>query len=156
MTEFNRRPFINNKTKLFMIGVGIFFCLIVILSVYFVNEFILSQVNMKIDEWWILALLSMNIIVNVMTEMFRFDDSTGGYKNLLDGFKMSSFIFITIMMIVLKQYNIISITNKDLFVFLLIVHLIMLFIKNVVRNYLSNIHQEKIKLEWGQLQSQKK
>lgn len=139
-----------------MIGVGIFFCLIVILSVYFVNEFILSQVNMKIDEWWILALISMNIIVNVMTEMFRFDDSTGGYKNLLDGFKTSSFIFITIMMIVLKQYNLISITNKDLFVFLLIVHLIMLFIKNVVRNYLSNIHKEKIKLEWTQLQSQKK
>ena len=144
----NKRPNINNKARLFITSVIIIFCIVVVLSVYFVNDFILSSFNMRIDEMWILLLISMNIILYVMTEMFRFDDSTGGYKNLLDNLKMGTFVFITFMIIVLNQYNIVSITNKALLVFVLIFNLILIVIKNILRNYLSHIHSEKTKLQW--------
>ena len=141
----NKRPTINNKAKLFITSVIIIFCIVVVLSVYFVNHFILSSFNMRIDEWWILLLISINIILTVVTEMFRFDDSTGGYQNLLDYLKMGTFVFITFMMIVLKQYNVVSITNKNLLVFVLIFNLILIVSKNIVRNYLSYVHSKKIK-----------
>ena len=144
----NKRPPINNKVKLFIASVIIIFCVVVVLSVYFVNHFILSSFNTRIDEWWILLLISINIILTVMTEMFRFDDSTGGYQNLLDNLKMGTFVFITFVMIVLKQYNVISITNKNLLVFILIFNLILIVNKNITRNYLSYVHSEKVKLQW--------
>jgi len=138
MTENNKkRPNINNKTILFITSVIIFFCVVVVLSVYFANYFILSIFNMRIDEWWILSLISINIILTAVTEMFRFDDSTGGYQNLLDNFKMGIFVLITILMIVLKQYNVIFITNKAMLVFALILNLILIASKNIIRKYLS-------------------
>lgn len=144
MTEHNR-PIVNNKAKLFFASIFAVFYIIVILSVYFVNHFILPIFNIKINEWWILLLISINIILTVLTEMFRFDDSTGGYQSLLDNLKMGTFVFITFMMIVMKQYNVISITNKTLLVFVLIFNLILIVIKNMVRNYLSHIHSKKMK-----------
>jgi len=141
----NKRPPINNKAKLFITSVIIIFCVVVVLSVYYVNHFILSSFNTRIDEWWILLLISINIILTVMTEMFRLDDSTGGYQNLLDNLKMGTFVFITFVIIVLKQYNVISITNKNLLVFILIFNLILIVSKNIVRNYLSYVHSEKLK-----------
>ena len=144
MTEHNR-PIVNNKAKLFFGSIFAVFYIIVILSVYFVNHFILPIFNIKINEWWILLLISINIILTVLTEMFRFDDSTGGYQSLLDNLKMGTFVFITFMMIVMKQYNVISITNKTLLVFVLIFNLILIVIKNMVRNYLSHIHSKKMK-----------
>jgi len=138
MTENNKkRPNINNKTILFITSVIIFFCVVVVLSVYFANYFILSIFNMRIDEWWILSLISINIILTAVTEMFRFDDSTGGYQNLLDNLKMGIFVLITILMIVLKQYNVIFITNKAMLVFALILNLILIASKNIIRKYLS-------------------
>lgn len=147
MTEHNR-PIVNNKTKVFFASIFAVFYIIVILSVYFVNHFILPIFNIKINEWWILLLISINIILTVLTEMFRFDDSTGGYQSLLDNLKMGTFVFITFMMIVMKQYNVISITNKTLLVFVLIFNLILIVIKNMVRNYLSHIHSKKMKQQW--------
>lgn len=144
MTEHNR-PVVNNKAKVFFASIFAVFYIIVILSVYFVNHFILPIFNIKINEWWILLLISINIILTVSTEMFRFDDSTGGYQSLLDNLKMGTFVFITFMMIVMKQYNVISITNKTLLVFVLIFNLILIVIKNMVRNYLSHIHSKKMK-----------
>ena len=144
MTEHNR-PIVNNKAKVFFASIFAVFYIIVILSVYFVNHFILPIFNIKINEWWILLLISINIILTVLTEMFRFDDSTGGYQSLLDNLKMGTFVFITFMMIVMKQYNVISITNKTLLVFVLIFNLILIVIKNMVRNYLSHIHSKKMK-----------
>lgn len=144
MTEHNR-PVVNNKAKVFFASIFAVFYIIVILSVYFVNHFILPIFNIKINEWWILLLISINIILTVLTEMFRFDDSTGGYQSLLDNLKMGTFVFITFMMIVMKQYNVISITNKTLLVFVLIFNLILIVIKNMVRNYLSHIHSKKMK-----------
>ena len=147
MTEHNR-PVVNNKAKVFFASIFAVFYIIVILSVYFVNHFILPIFNIKINEWWILLLISINIILTVLTEMFRFDDSTGGYQSLLDNLKMGTFVFITFMMIVMKQYNVISITNKTLLVFVLIFNLILIVIKNMVRNYLSHIHSKKMKQQW--------
>jgi len=147
MTEHNR-PVVNNKAKVFFASIFAVFYIIVILFVYFVNHFILPIFNIKINEWWILLLISINIILTVLTEMFRFDDSTGGYQSLLDNLKMGTFVFITFMMIVMKQYNVISITNKTLLVFVLIFNLILIVIKNMVRNYLSHIHSKKMKQQW--------
>ena len=138
MTEnVKKRPNINNKTILFITSVIIFFCVVVVLSVYFANYFLLSIFNMRIDEWWILSLISINIILTTITEMFRFDDSTGGYQNLLDNLKTGIFVLITILMIVLKQYNVIFITNKAMLVFALILNLILIASKNIIRKYLS-------------------
>lgn len=133
MAENNdKRPDVNNNTKLFITSVILCLCVIVFLSVYFLNRFV-----MKIDEWWILLLMSINIIFTIATEMFRFDDSTGGYQNLLDTLQIIAFVLVTLLTIVLKQNNVLFITNKDLLVFGLIFYLILMIIKNVVRNYLS-------------------
>lgn len=135
MTENNiKLPTINNETKLLILSVYILLCVVVVSFVFFVNYFILSNMG----RWWILLLISINIILTLMTEMFRFDDSTGGYQNLLDNLKMGTLVFIILMVIVMKQYNIIFTTNEAGLVFVLIMNLILIVIKNMIRDYLSH------------------
>lgn len=124
---------VNDKTKFLITTLYFVLFTIVFTFVYLMNMFF----NTEITEWWILALTSINIILFIITESFILDDSTGGYKNILDNFHLGIFIVNVLIIILFKKINTYSVSNKTLFIFFLLVNLTTIIIKNILRKYLS-------------------
>jgi len=122
---------VNNKTKTLLLFFYLMFFLIVFAFVYLINMYFTN-----ITEWWILALTSTNIILLILTESFIMDDSTGGYKNILDSIHLGILILIISLIIIIKTYSD-SVSNRTLFIFFLLFNLTSIFIKYIVKQYLS-------------------
>lgn len=133
----DRQSTIHNKVK-YLQTVSIFVLFIMLISafVFIVLNVILFLFNFNIQDWRVQFFIYINIFTLLLTEMFRLDDSTGGYKHILDNSYVGIVVSIASIMVVLKYNNHISTTNEQLVVYFLMINMILIVIKNVIRNYL--------------------
>ena len=123
------------RVNYFIAQIVITLIVIVFLTLYFINEYVLVNFDMKIKEWYLFGLLGTNIIISLLTETFHFEDSTGGYDNILWNIKfiIRFFLFIILYLLYYKNF----ITNTHFLNILLTTNLITTIIFHFVRVHLS-------------------
>lgn len=128
---------IRNKINYFRtMSIFVMFIMLISAVVFIVFNVALFLFDIRIQNWWIQILLYINIFTLFFTELFRLDDSTGGYKHILDTSYIGVVFCVASIMIVLKYNDQVSATNEQLGTYFLVINMLLILMKNIVRKRL--------------------
>lgn len=122
--------------------------LFLFLMVKLMNAYLFPLLGIATDKVWILYLITTDLVMTAATQLFIFDDPTGGFDPMLTESKMISFFIVLVLLTGLKMSKWVSISNDTFLITLATAGIALTILKYIIRKHLSTKHSENVQREW--------